>query len=182
MTVVETDLEGVLLIEPSRLADDRGWFMESWNAAAFGSAGVAANFVQHNHSRSAKNVLRGLHYQLRRPQGKLVRVVAGSVFDVAVDLRRSSRTFKSWIGVHLSADNARMLWIPPGFAHGFLSLEEGSEFVYCCTEYRSPEDERAVLWSDPTLAIEWPLGEGATPRLSAKDEAAPRLGEAETFE
>lgn len=182
MKIVETGLEGVLIIEPTVFADDRGWLMETWNAGTFGREGIAASFVQHNHSRSARGVLRGLHYQLRRPQGKLVQVVAGRIFDVAVDLRRSSPTFGEWTGVHLSAENARMLWIPPGFAHGFLSLEEGSECIYCCTDFYTPRDERAVLWSDPDIAIDWPLDEIAAPRLSAKDETAPRLGEVETFE
>lgn len=182
MKIVETGLEGVLIIEPTVFADDRGWLMEIWNADAFRQEGIAAGFVQHNHSRSARGVLRGLHYQLRRPQGKLVQVVAGRIFDVAVDLRRSSPTFGEWTGVQLSAENARMLWIPPGFAHGFLSLEEGSECIYCCTDFYSPDDERAVLWSDPDIAIDWPLDEIAAPRLSAKDETAPLLGEVETFE
>lgn len=182
MKVLETALEGVLVIEPTVVADDRGWFMESWNARSFAKAGVPADFVQHNHSKSGRNVLRGLHYQLRRPQGKLVRVVAGRIFDVAVDLRRSSPTFGAWTGTCLSAENARMLWIPPGFAHGFLSLEEGSECLYSCTEYYLPQDERAVLWSDPAIGIEWPLDEDAAPRLSTKDAAAPPLSEAEAFE
>jgi len=180
--VVETALEGVVIVEPEIFADDRGWLMESWNAGAFDRQGIAANFLQHNHTRSARGVLRGLHYQLHRPQGKLVRVVAGRIFDVAVDLRRSSRTFGSWTGVTLSAENARMLWIPPGFAHGFLSLEEGSECLYCCTDYYAPEDQRTVLWSDASIGIRWPLDEIEAPRLSARDEAAPLLGEADVFE
>lgn len=182
MRMVKTGLAGVLIIEPTVFADERGWLMESWNAGTFGREGIVAGFVQHNHSRSARGVLRGLHYQLRRPQGKLVQVVAGRIFDVAVDLRRSSPTFGQWTGVQLSAENARMLWIPPGFAHGFLSLEEGSECIYCCTDFYTPEDERAVLWSDPAIAIDWPLDEIGAPRLSAKDETAPLLGEVETFE
>jgi dTDP-4-dehydrorhamnose 3,5-epimerase len=180
--VLGTALEGVLVVEPTVFADDRGWLIESWNASTFAREGIVASFVQHNHSRSAKGVLRGLHYQLRRPQGKLVQVVAGRIFDVAVDLRRSSRTFGEWTGVHLSAENARMLWIPPGFAHGFLSLEEGSECLYCCTDFYAPQDERTLLWSEPSIAIDWPLDEVAAPRLSAKDEAAPLLAEAETYE
>jgi dTDP-4-dehydrorhamnose 3,5-epimerase len=179
---LKTSLEGVMVIEPTRLTDDRGWFMESWNASSFEKLGLAANFVQHNHSRSGNNVLRGLHFQLRRPQGKLVRVVAGRIFDVAVDLRRSSPTFGAWTGVYLSAANARMLWVPPGFAHGFISLEEASECLYCCTEYYSPQDEQALLWSDPTISIDWPLKEENPPRVSARDAAAPLLDQVETFE
>lgn len=182
MKISKTDLEGVLVVEPTLFPDDRGWLMETWNARTFGEAGIVAEFVQHNHSRSAKGVLRGLHYQFRRPQGKLVKVVAGRIFDVAVDLRRSSPTFGRWTGIHLSADSARMLWIPPGFAHGFLSLEEASECVYCCTDFYSPQDERALLWSDPSIGIDWPLDEIAAPLLSQKDRAAPLLGEAETYE
>jgi dTDP-4-dehydrorhamnose 3,5-epimerase len=176
---VATALEGVLIVEPRLFSDSRGWLMETWNAEGFREAGIAAEFVQDNHSCSAKGVLRGLHYQLKRPQGKLVRVVKGRIFDVAVDLRRSSPRFGAWVGIELSADNRRMLWIPPGFAHGFVSLEDGSECLYKCTDFYAPEDERAVRWSDPAIAIDWPLGQ--VPLLSARDEAAPLLADAESF-
>jgi dTDP-4-dehydrorhamnose 3,5-epimerase len=180
LKVLPTPLEGVMIVEPALHGDARGWFMETWNADAFAQAGIAADFVQDNHSRSGKGVLRGLHYQLRRPQGKLVRVVAGRVFDVAVDLRRSSTRFGRWFGVELSAENRRMLWIPPGFAHGFLTLEERTECLYKCTDFYAPEDERALLWSDPEIGVEWPF-EGEAPLVSGRDHAAPGLAEAETY-
>lgn len=180
MNVTETALSGVMLIEPKIFGDARGFFLESWNAAAFASAGIDAAFVQDNHSRSAKGVLRGLHYQIREPQGKLVRVVSGSVFDVAVDLRRGSPTFGQSTGHILSSANKHMLWIPPGFAHGFLVLSDTADFLYKCTTLYAPQHERALAWNDPTLAIDWPL-EGAPPLLSTKDAGAPRLDAAETF-
>lgn len=182
MKVIDTALGGVKLIEPDVFGDERGWFMETWSAREFARAGIHPGFVQDNHSRSTEGVLRGLHYQLHQPQGKLVRVTAGRVFDVAVDFRRSSPEFGSWVGVELSAANKRMLWIPPGFAHGFLSLEDGTEFVYKCTDFYAPADERAVLWSDPEIGIEWPLDETGAPLVSAKDQAAPPLARAETYE
>lgn len=182
MNVVPTELDGVLILEPTLFADDRGWLMETWNAADFREAGIAADFVQDNHSRSARGVLRGLHYQLHAPQGKLVRAVAGRIFDVAVDLRRSSPAFGAWTGIELSAENKRMLWIPPGFAHGFLSLEEGSECLYKCTAFYAPADQRAVLWSDPQIAVAWPLTDLGAPMLTERDSAAPLLADAETFE
>jgi dTDP-4-dehydrorhamnose 3,5-epimerase len=178
--IAETALPGVLLIEPQVFGDSRGWLMESWNASVFRQAGLP-DFVQDNHSRSAKGVLRGLHYQLRQPQGKLVRAVAGRIFDVAVDLRRSSPRFGAWTGTELSAANKRMLWIPPGFAHGFLSLEEGSECLYKCTGFYAPEDERALLWSDPRIGIDWPVGEAGAPLLSERDAEAPPLADADTY-
>jgi len=180
MEVTETALPGVLLITPKVFGDDRGFFLESWNAAAFAAAGLDPTFVQDNHSRSARHVLRGLHYQIVEPQGKLVRVVLGSVFDVAVDLRRSSPHFGRWVGVELSADNKRMLWVPPGFGHGFVVTSASADFLYKCTTPYAPAAERSVAWNDPTLAIDWPL-DGATPSLSAKDAAAPRLADAEVF-
>ena len=179
MNLVETSLPGVLIIEPKVFGDSRGFFYESWNERAFEAAGIHASFVQDNHSRSAKNVLRGLHYQIEHPQGKLVRVAVGEVFDVAVDLRRSSPTFGKWESVFLSADNKRMLWIPPGFAHGFLVTSEHAEFLYKTTNYWMPEHERAVPWNDPDLAIDWPL-QGA-PVLSAKDANGVPLARAETY-
>lgn len=180
MKIVPTAIPDLLVIEPPVFGDDRGFFLESWNAEAFAAAGLDLRFVQDNHSRSSKGVLRGLHYQNPRPQGKLVRVIAGAVFDVAVDLRRSSATFGRWAGVILSAANKKMFWVPPGFAHGFLSLEDGTDFLYKCTDFYSPADERSVLWNDPEIGIEWPL-DGIEPQLSAKDQAARPLHETEYF-
>lgn len=180
MQVHKTDLPEVLIIEPKVFGDDRGFFYESFNQRRFQElAGLQSEFVQDNHSRSAKNVLRGLHYQIRQPQGKLVRVVAGEVFDVAVDMRRASKTFGKWTGVVLSAENKRQMWIPEGYAHGFLVLSESAEFLYKTTDYYAPEYERAVRWNDPDIGIAWPL-QGA-PLLSTKDKAALSLSEAETF-
>jgi dTDP-4-dehydrorhamnose 3,5-epimerase len=180
MNVVDTALPGVKLIEPRVFGDDRGFFMETWNARAFSDAGLDLHFVQDNHSRSARHVLRGLHFQIVNPQGKLVRVTAGSVFDVAVDVRRSSPHFGRWVGYELSAANKRMLWVPPGFAHGFVVLSESADFLYKCTALYDPPAERAIRWDDPALAIDWRL-DGATPVQSAKDAAAPLLAEAEVF-
>jgi dTDP-4-dehydrorhamnose 3,5-epimerase len=179
--VFDTALPGVKLIEPRVFSDDRGFFLESWNARAFAAAGIDAGFVQDNHSRSAKGVLRGLHYQIGSPQGKLVRVVSGAVFDVAVDLRRSSETFGRWVGYELSAENRRQAWIPPGFAHGFLSLRDGTELLYKCTDFYSAEAERSLIWNDPDIAIAWPLNGMAKPLLSDKDAAAKTLVEIEVF-
>jgi dTDP-4-dehydrorhamnose 3,5-epimerase len=175
-----TAIPDVIVVEPNVFGDERGFFMESWNARAFAQAGIDAAFVQDNHSRSRRGVLRGLHYQIREPQGKLVRVAAGEVYDVAVDLRRSSPTFGRAVGEVLSAENKRMLWIPAGFAHGFLVLSEVADFLYKATAYYAPEHERAVKWDDPQLAIDWPLA-GAAPTVSAKDAAAPLLAQAETY-
>lgn len=180
MKVTATAFPEVKLIEPRVFGDERGFFYESWNARAFAAEGLDFAFVQDNHSRSASGVLRGLHYQLNRPQGKLVRVISGAVFDVVVDMRRSSPRFGRWVGVELSAENRHMLWVPPGFAHGFLSLREGTEFLYKCADYYVPEDERSVLWCDPAIGIEWPLN-GLTPTLSAKDEAGTPLAQAESY-
>jgi dTDP-4-dehydrorhamnose 3,5-epimerase len=179
MNIIETPLPGVLLIEPQLFGDERGFFMESWNRRAFASRGLDLEFVQDNHSRSARGVLRGLHYQVHEPQGKLVRVVSGAVFDVAVDLRRSSPNFGRWVGYELSADNKRMLWVPPGFGHGFLVLSETADFLYKTTAYYAPQWDRGVRWNDPDIGIDWPL-DGA-PTLSAKDEAAPWLRDAEVY-
>jgi len=179
--VVDTDLPEVKLIEPAVHGDDRGFFLEAWNARTFAEAGIDAEFVQDNHSRSARGVLRGLHYQLIRPQGKLVRVVSGRAFDVAVDLRRSSPRFGRWVGFELSAANKRMLWVPPGFAHGFLALEDGTDFLYKCTDFYAPEHDRSILWSDPAIGIDWPL-DGREPALAPKDAAAPPLAQAEGYE
>ena len=180
MNVITTPLDGLLVLEPRVFGDDRGFFYESFNARRFAEAtGVTAAFVQDNHSRSAKGVLRGLHYQIQQAQGKLVRVTAGAVFDVAVDLRKSSSTFGQWYGVELSADNKRQLWIPPGFAHGFLVTSEHAEFLYKTTDYWAPEYERSILWNDAALGVAWPL-DGA-PLLSAKDQAGVPLAVAELF-
>ena len=181
MKVFDTALPGVKLIEPRVFNDDRGFFFESWNARAFAAAGIDASFVQDNHSRSAKGVLRGLHYQIQCPQGKLVRVVSGAVFDVAVDLRRSSKTFGRWVGYELSAENKWQAWIPPGFAHGFLSLQDDTELLYKCTDFYSAQAERSLIWNDPDIGIAWPLNVVGKPLLSDKDAAAKTLAEAEVF-
>ncbi|TVT78569.1 MAG: dTDP-4-dehydrorhamnose 3,5-epimerase [Denitromonas halophila] len=180
MQVTATDLPEVMIIEPKVFGDARGFFLESFNAKAFAEAtGVDLPFVQDNHSRSAQGVLRGLHYQIQQAQGKLVRVVRGAVFDVAVDVRRSSPNFGRWVGVELSEDNNRQLWVPPGFAHGFLVLSDSADFLYKTTDYYAPEHERSVLWNDPAIGIEWPLtGE---PLLSGKDKAGVLLKDAEVF-
>lgn len=181
MKVQTTSLPEVLLIEPQVFGDARGFFFESFNARAFAEAtGLQVDFVQDNHSKSARGVLRGLHYQIQQPQGKLVRVVQGEVFDVAVDLRRSSPHFGQWMGVHLSEENKRQLWIPPGFGHGFLVLSESAEFLYKTTSYYAPVHERCIRWNDATMGIEWPGVEGG-PRLSAKDALGSTLAAAEVF-
>ncbi|WP_271409665.1 dTDP-4-dehydrorhamnose 3,5-epimerase [Pseudomonas sp. Q1-7] len=181
MNVITTELQDVLILEPRLFGDDRGFFYESFNARTFAEAtGVDRDFVQDNHSRSQRGVLRGLHYQLQQAQGKLVRVVQGEVFDVAVDVRRSSPTFGRWVGVHLSAENKRQLWVPEGFAHGFLVLSDYAEFLYKTTDYYAPEHERCIRWDDPDLAIDWPLTEA--PQLSAKDKAGINFKDADLFE
>jgi dTDP-4-dehydrorhamnose 3,5-epimerase len=180
ITVIETSLAGVKIIEPKVFEDARGFFFESFNAKQFArETGVDVAFVQDNHSRSAKGVLRGLHYQIQHPQGKLVRVVAGEVFDVAVDIRRSSPTFGKWAGVYLSASNKRQLWVPPGFAHGFYVVSDSAEFLYKTTDYWYPEHERSLLWNDSALGIEWPLD--GQPQIAAKDVAGRPLSDAEVF-
>ncbi len=181
MQVTPSPIPEVLLIEPKVFGDARGFFMETWQRDRFAAAGVHGEFVQDNHSGSQQGVLRGLHYQLRKPQGKLVRVVYGEVFDVAVDMRRSSPTFGRWHGEFLSAANRRMLWVPPGFAHGFLVTSERAEFVYKCTEFYDPADERALRFDDASVAIRWPLAAGVTPSLSAKDLAAKSFADAEYY-
>ncbi|EJM13801.1 dTDP-4-dehydrorhamnose 3,5-epimerase [Pseudomonas sp. GM21] len=180
MNVATTDLPGVLIIEPKVFGDERGFFYESFNAKAFEKAtGLNTQFVQDNHSRSQKGVLRGLHYQLENTQGKLVRVIAGEVLDVAVDIRRSSPHFGHWVAVRLSAENHRQLWVPEGFAHGFVVLSDFADFLYKTTDYYTPSAERCVRWNDPTLAIDWQLSE--TPQLSAKDQTGKTLQEADLF-
>lgn len=181
MKVIQTALPEVLILEPMVFGDDRGFFYESFNAKAFAEAtGVKREFVQDNHSRSAKNVLRGLHYQIQHPQGKLVRVSVGEVFDVAVDIRKSSPNFGKWVGVTLSAENKRQLWVPEGFAHGFVVTSDYAEFLYKTTDYYSPAYERSLLWSDPSIAIQWP-GTGLF-KLSEKDATAVDLKQAEIFQ
>ena len=180
LTVTPTSLPGVLILEPKVFGDARGFFFESFNANEFQAAtGLAVTFVQDNHSRSARGVLRGLHYQIQHSQGKLVRVTEGAVFDVAVDLRRSSPHFGRWVGVTLSADNKRQLWVPPGFGHGFLVTSDAAEFMYKTTDYWYPAFERSVRWDDPTVAVQWPLTQA--PTLAAKDAAGVSLLEAEVF-
>jgi dTDP-4-dehydrorhamnose 3,5-epimerase len=180
MKVIPTAVPEVLVIEPRVFGDARGFFFESYNQRAFAEAsGLNPAFVQDNHSRSARGVLRGLHYQVRQPQGKLVRVAAGEVFDVAVDVRRGSPTFGRWVGLTLSESNKRMLWIPAGFAHGFLVLSESADFLYKTTDYYAPEHERCILWNDPAIGIEWPLA--GEPLLSAKDRSGLPLEKAELF-
>lgn len=180
-TVTPTALPEVLVLEPRVFGDDRGFFYESFNRRDFASAtGLDPDFVQDNHSRSARGVLRGLHYQIRHPQGKLVRVVQGEVFDVAVDLRRGSPRFGLWVGVELSAANRRQLWVPPGFAHGFVVTSESAEFLYKTTDYWFPEHERSLLWNDPAVGVRWPLG--GEPRLAAKDAAGLPLAQCEVYD
>ncbi len=180
MKIKATGLPDVLLITPKVFGDDRGFFLESWNARAFADAGLDLAFVQDNHSRSAKGVLRGLHYQLDNPQGKLVRVTQGSVFDVAVDLRRSSPHFGKWVGVTLSDADKAMLWVPPGFAHGFVVTSASADFQYKCTTFYEPADEHCIRWDDPTIGIDWPLD--MDPLVSAKDAAGTSLADARVFE
>lgn len=181
MNAIQTAIADVIILEPAVFGDERGFFFESFNARKFRElTKVTLPFVQDNHSKSSKHVLRGLHYQIRQPQGKLVRVISGAVYDVAVDLRKSSPTFAKWVGVELSGENKRQLWVPPGFAHGFVVTSDSAEFLYKTTDYWAPEHERALRWDDPAVGIEWPLGDCA-PQLSPKDGRASLLSEAETF-
>jgi dTDP-4-dehydrorhamnose 3,5-epimerase len=182
MKIFPTDIADVLIIEPKVFGDARGFFFESFNQKAFNQAvGVDVNFVQDNHSRSTQGVLRGLHYQIEQPQGKLVRVVRGAVFDVAVDLRRSSATFGQWVGAELTEENQRQMWVPPGFAHGFLTLSDVVDFLYKTTDYYAPQFERCIAWDDAAVAVSWPLA-GITPRLSIKDQSGLKLADAPVFE
>jgi len=178
MNITETRIPAVKLIEPKVFGDERGFFMETWNQKAFREAGINATFVQDNHSRSVKNTLRGLHYQIRQPQGKLVRVTRGEVFDVAVDLRTNSPTFGQWVGEYLSEENKRMLWVPPGFAHGFLVTSDTADFQYKCTDFYAPEYERSIRWNDPTLKINWGVTHPEDLLLSGKDQDAQSLEQA----
>jgi dTDP-4-dehydrorhamnose 3,5-epimerase len=180
MNVIQTNISGVLIVEPKVFADARGFFYESFNKKLMQAAGIAGDFVQDNHSRSVRNVLRGLHYQIKQPQGKLIRVLVGEVFDVAADIRRSSPTFGKWVGFNLSAQNRRMAWVPPGFAHGFLVLSEYAEVLYKTTDYWAPQFERTIIWNDGSLGITWPIQ--GDPQLSAKDIAGVTINAAEVFE
>jgi dTDP-4-dehydrorhamnose 3,5-epimerase len=180
LKVEETSLPGVLLLEPKVFADARGSFMETWGERLFAELGIKARFVQDNHSTSRGNVLRGLHYQIRQPQGKLVRVASGAIWDVAVDLRRSSKTFGRWVGMRLDTETRRMAWIPPGFAHGFVVLGDGAEVLYKATDHYAPEHDRTLLWNDPALGIAWPLS--GEPVLSDKDRRGIPLARADTYD
>lgn len=180
MKVVATAIPEVKIIEPTVFGDERGFFMESYNQKLFEElTGFPVTFVQDNHSRSSQGVLRGLHYQIEKAQGKLVRVVKGAVFDVAVDIRKSRPTFGQWVSVELSESNRRQLWIPPGFAHGFLTLSASADFLYKTSDYYAPEHERSILWNDPDIGVDWPMDN--QPQLSTKDQSAPRLREAEVY-
>jgi dTDP-4-dehydrorhamnose 3,5-epimerase len=178
MQIITTPIPDVLVLEPRVFGDERGFFFESWNQREFARLGLPAHFVQDNHSKSARGILRGLHYQTQQVQGKLVRVVAGEVFDVAVDMRRDSPTLGRWAGALLSAANRRMMWIPPGFAHGFYVTADSAEFVYKCTDFYAPEHEVSMRWDDPAIGIDWPLVDGQPPLLSAKDAAGLDFAEA----
>lgn len=182
MHIIDTELDDVKILEPCVFADERGFFLESWNSRVFEELGFSADFVQDNHSRSGQGVLRGLHYQINHSQGKLVRVTQGEVFDVAVDMRRSSRQFGQWTGIRLSESNRRQLWIPEGFAHGFYVISESADFQYKCTDYYSPEHERTLLWNDHNVGVEWPLADGKQPTLVMKDVNGQPLSSCEYFE
>lgn len=180
MKCIPTGIPDVMILEPRIFGDKRGFFMETWHRKAFADLGIDFDFVQDNHSQSSKGILRGLHYQIKHPQGKLVRVIRGEVFDVAVDIRRHSPTFGKWEGVLISEENRRMLWVPPGFAHGFYVTSDAAEFVYKCTDFYDPEYERSIIWNDPGIGIAWPL-EGNEPLLSDKDRDGKPFAEAEVF-
>jgi dTDP-4-dehydrorhamnose 3,5-epimerase len=181
MKFIPTDIPDVIIVEPDVFGDHRGFFMEAWHAEKFANGGIDAQFVQDNHSRSSKGILRGLHYQIKQPQGKLVRVLKGEVFDVAVDLRRNSPTFGKWFGLYLNDINNQMLWVPPGFAHGFYVVSEQADFFYKCTDFYAQEHERAIRWDDPDLAIDWPLTGARKPVLAPKDVEAEAFINAEVF-
>lgn len=181
MRLIDTEITDVKIIEPKVFGDERGFFMETYRASIMDELTGGKPFVQDNHSKSSQGILRGLHYQMQQTQGKLVRVVQGTVFDVTVDMRSNSATFGQWVGVELSSENKRQLWVPEGFAHGFYVISETAEFVYKCTDYYAPEHDRSLLWNDPSVGIEWPLVDGKPPLLSAKDEAGKRFEEAERF-
>jgi len=182
MQFISTSIPDIILINPKVFGDERGFFLESYQAQRFAEAGITANFVQDNHSGSRQGILRGLHYQIRKAQGKLVRVIAGEIFDVAVDIRRSSPTFGKWESVRLSAENKLQIWVPPGFAHGFYVLSEWAEVVYKSSDYYAPEWERCIIWNDPDIGIDWPILNGQAPILSSKDTQGKSLTEADLFE
>ncbi|MBY4951644.1 dTDP-4-dehydrorhamnose 3,5-epimerase [Pantoea sp. DY-17] len=182
MKIIDTDIPDVKIIEPAVFGDERGFFMETWQQKKFEELVCPRSFVQDNHSKSSKGILRGLHYQTTNTQGKLVRVVSGEVYDVAVDMRKSSPTFGKWVGVYLSADNKRQLWVPEGFAHGFYVTSESAEFVYKCTDYYNPKNEHSLLWNDSDLNITWPIDANETPALSAKDKDGTPFAQAVTFD
>jgi len=177
MKIIDTKIPDVKIIEPKVFGDERGFFMETWNEKVFREAGINATFVQDNHSRSVKNTLRGLHYQIKQPQGKLVRVTSGEVFDVAVDLRPESPTFGLWVGEYLSEENKHMLWVPPMFAHGFLVVSDTADFQYKCTDFYAPEYERSIAWNDPEIGIEWGMADDSVLLLSEKDQFSKLLSE-----
>jgi dTDP-4-dehydrorhamnose 3,5-epimerase len=177
-----TKIPEVVIIEPQLFGDERGFFMETWQRDKFAKNGIDVDFLQDNHSRSVQGTLRGMHYQIQHPQGKLVRVTVGEVFDVAVDLRKSSSTFGMWVGEFLSSDNRKMLWVPPGFAHGFYVTSEYAEFLYKCSDIYDPEHERSIIWNDPDIAIEWPLVKDREPLLSAKDLKGVPINAAEIYD
>ena len=182
MEVIETSIPDVKLIKPKIFGDERGFFIETWNAKVFEQAGIDATFVQDNHSRSVKHTLRGMHYQIKQPQGKLVRCTHGEVFDVAVDLRKDSPTFGQWVGEFLSEENHHQLWVPPGFGHGFLVTSEAADFQYKCTDFYAPEHERSIHWADPAIGIEWPIDlEVLSPLVSSKDSKGSLLNDAEVY-
>ncbi len=181
MKIIETKIPDVKIIEPAVFGDARGYFMETWSQQSFREQGLDIEFVQDNHSRSPQGILRGLHYQMEHTQGKLVRVVTGKVFDVAVDIRKSSATFGQWVGVELSDENHRMLWVPPGFAHGFYVMSEQADFLYKCTDIYAPQHERCIQWDDAEIGIKWPLVDGTPPTLSDKDQQGVSLSKAEVF-
>lgn len=180
MNFLPTKIPDVILVEPRVFGDERGYFMETWEQRKFAAAGINAEFVQDNHSRSVRGTLRGLHYQIEQPQGKLVRVVGGEVYDVVVDIRRTSPTFGQWVAEILSADNKKMLWVPPGCAHGFLVTSDAADFIYKCTDFYAPQHERCIRWDDPDLNIDWPLN-GQTPLVSDKDRKGVRFTDAGTY-
>jgi len=181
MQITDTALDDVKILEPTVFGDQRGFFLESWNRQVFEENKMPTHFVQDNHSRSQQGVLRGLHYQIKNPQGKLVRVTRGEVFDVAVDMRTSSPQYGQWVGVTLSESNQRQLWVPPGFAHGFYVMSSTADFQYKCTDYYSPEYERSLLWNDETVNVEWPLVDGVAPLLAAKDASGMAFNQAESY-
>ena len=181
MEFLPTQLPEVVLIKPHAFNDERGYFSETWQEKKFAAAGIDAHFVQDNHSHSIRHTLRGMHYQIQQPQGKLVRVVQGAAFDVAVDIRRSSPRYGRWVGVELTSDNQHLLWVPPGFAHGYLALSERVDFLYKCTDFYAQRYERAIRWDDAKIGIQWPLSKGVRPLLSPKDEQAPAFGDGEYY-